>query len=348
MLLFSESDLEEILATHPILIEEDLALLGRQVSVGRLRVDLLFRDRFGDTLIVEMKRGPIRREHVGQIMEYSGSLYDGKPIRLMLIGNRVPPSFQRSLEYHGIEWRELSEEKLLRFLGANDEPLLKRLGVERPAMISTKPPAIVDKVRPVSKVDLDKTFQAFKAMKHFVAGEGITEKSLESWHQIRIKAKEKYAMLFSQPRLRELTREDFDSFLYFRNNRSWTNLYRRCKEVAHKIGDLRKAIVYLQNESVDVRVRINSVLRGGSYYIRGMGKNLATAILHVCDKEDKYGVWNNRTEGGLQKLGRLPRRTYNKGEFYYRINMELNRLKKKLDTDLIIVDSFMWYVDKFR
>jgi hypothetical protein len=65
-------------------------------------------------------------------------------------------------------------------------------------------------------------------------------------------------------------------------------------------------------------------------------------------REDKYGVWNNRTEGGLQKLGRLPRRTYNKGEFYYMTNTELNRLKKELDTDLIIVDSFMWFVDKFR
>ena len=340
--------MEEILATHPILIEEGLTLLGRQVSVGRLRVDLLFRGRFGDTLIVELKRGTIRREHVGQIMEYSGSLYNGKPVRLMLIGNRVPPSFQRSLEYHGIEWRELSEEKLLRFLEANDKPLLKKLGGEKLTTILTKPPAIVDRGRLVSKVDLDKTFQAFRAMKHFVAGEGITEESLESWHQIRIKAKEKYAMLFSQPCLRELTREDFESFLYFRNNRSWTNLYRRCKEAANKIGDLRKAIAYLQNESIDVRVRINSVLRGGSYYIRGMGKNLATAILHVCDREDKYGVWNNRTEGGLQKLGRLPRRTYNKGEFYYRINVELNRLKKELDTDLIIVDSFVWYVDKFR
>lgn len=194
-------------------------------------------------------------------------------------------------------------------------------------------------------MDLDKTFQAFKAIGPFAAGKGIIEASVESWYQSRVKAKEKYAMLFSQPRLKSLTREDFDSFLYFRNNRSWTNLYRRCKEAANKMVDLKKAIKYLQNENVNIRVRINSVLRGGSYYVRGMGKNLATAILHVCDREDKYGVWNNRTEGGLQKLGRLPGRTYNNGEFYYMINEELNRLKKELDTDLIIIDGFMWYVD---
>lgn len=101
--MLSESDLEEVLAGHPILIEEGLTLLGRQVSVGKLRVDLLFRDRFGDTLIIELKRGTKRREHVGQIMGYSRSLYDGKPVRLMLVGSRVSPSFQRSLKYHGIE-----------------------------------------------------------------------------------------------------------------------------------------------------------------------------------------------------------------------------------------------------
>ena len=212
----------------------------------------------------------------------------------------------------------------------------------------TKPPIIIEKGKPILKADVEKTFQDFKAIKHFVAGEGITEASLESWHQIRKNAKEKYAILFSQPHLKGLTREDFESFLYYRNNRAWTNLYRRGKEAANKIEDIKKAITYLQNESIDIRVRINSVLLGGSYHVRGMGKNLATAILHICDKEDKYGVWNNRTEGGLQKLGRLPRRTSNKGEFYYRINAELNRLKKELDTDLIIVDSFMWYIDKFK
>jgi hypothetical protein len=181
-----------------------------------------------------------------------------------------------------------------------------------------------------------------------VPGEGITEESLESWHQIRIKTKEKYAILFRQPQLKQLTRDDFESFLYYKNNRSWTNLYRRCKEAGNHIEDLKKAIAYLQNESVDIKVRINSVLQGGSYYVKGMGKNLATAILHVCDTRDEYGVWNNRTEGGLQKLGRLPVKTYNDGEFYYRINRELNQLKKELETDLIVVDSLMWYVDKLQ
>ncbi|KPV64459.1 MAG: hypothetical protein AOA66_0150 [Candidatus Bathyarchaeota archaeon BA2] len=69
---FSESDMEEIMAGHPEIIEDGLTLLGRQVSLGHLRADLLFKDKFGDTLVVELKRGNIKRGHVGQIIEYSG------------------------------------------------------------------------------------------------------------------------------------------------------------------------------------------------------------------------------------------------------------------------------------
>lgn len=323
MFSFTERDMEEVVAKHPDLIEDGLTLLDRQVFIGLLRVDLLFRDKFGDTLVVELKRGTIKREHVGQIMEYSGTLYNNKPVRLMLIGNRVPPSFKKSLEYHGIEWKEISEEQIIQYLR-------KKEG---------RPP-----LEP--RENIAKVFQRFRNIRDFVAGEGIIEESVDSWYRARKEAKEKYARLFSLENLRNLTAEDFESFLYFRNNRSWTTLYRRGCEAAENMHDLKKALSFLQNESVDIRTRINSVLYGGSYHIKGLGKNIATAILHICDKKDKYGVWNNRTEGGLKKLERLPRRTYNNGEFYCRINIELNRFKKELKTDLIMIDSFLWYVDK--
>lgn len=123
----SESDMEEIIAKHPEIIEDGLTLLGRQVSVGHLRADLLFRDKFGDTLVVELKKGNIKREHVGQIMEYSGTLYEQRPVRLMLVGNRVPPSFRRSLEYHGIEWREMTNRNYIEYLKDKDPELLEHL-----------------------------------------------------------------------------------------------------------------------------------------------------------------------------------------------------------------------------
>jgi hypothetical protein len=107
------------------------------------------------------------------------------------------------------------------------------------------------------------------------------------------------------------------------------------------MNEVKKAIAYLQNESVDIRTRINEVL-GGKLAVKGMGKNLATAILHVCDNSDKYGVWNNMAEGTLEKLGLLPEITTNKGETYARINEVLNNIKKELNTDLAHVDCFMY------
>jgi RecB family endonuclease NucS len=52
-----ESDFESILERYPELIEEGLILEGRQVAIGRKHIDLLFHDRLGQKLIVELKRG---------------------------------------------------------------------------------------------------------------------------------------------------------------------------------------------------------------------------------------------------------------------------------------------------
>lgn len=105
----NENQFENILAKYPELIEEGLSLTGRQVNIRGKFVDLVFKDRHGQHLVVELKRGTVKREHIGQLMDYEGFYLsgDGSPIRVMLIGNRVPPNFRRSLEYHGFEWREI-------------------------------------------------------------------------------------------------------------------------------------------------------------------------------------------------------------------------------------------------
>ena len=51
-------------------------------------------------LIIELKIGPIKDEHIGQILSYEGMIlsHDDPAVRVMLIGNRVPPNIQKSLE----------------------------------------------------------------------------------------------------------------------------------------------------------------------------------------------------------------------------------------------------------
>ena len=113
-----ETDFESILAKYPDLIEDGLILLGRQVTAYGRRMDLLFQDRFKRKLIVELKAGTIKDEHIGQILSYEGTILsaDNPDIRVMLIGTRVPANITKSLDHHGIAWKEIKFPHLRDFL----------------------------------------------------------------------------------------------------------------------------------------------------------------------------------------------------------------------------------------
>jgi hypothetical protein len=109
------------------MIEEGLRLIGRQVTVCGRRIDLLFEDRFGQKLVVELKWGPIKDEHVGQVMYYQGAILSGgEPVRVMLIGTRVPPAIQRSLDFNGLAAREIRLRDLIDFVKSKGETDLVR------------------------------------------------------------------------------------------------------------------------------------------------------------------------------------------------------------------------------
>jgi len=123
-----EKQFEDILIKYPELIEDGLKLRGRQVNVKGKRVDLQFEDRHGLDLVVELKKGPIKREHIAQLMDYEGYFLssDDPTVRVMLVGNRVPPNLRRSLDHHGFEWKEIKVGKLISHLKEKgDEELLK-------------------------------------------------------------------------------------------------------------------------------------------------------------------------------------------------------------------------------
>ncbi len=124
----SEKDFETALAMYPELIEEGLQLIGRQMIRYGRRMDLVFLDRFQRTLITELKWGPIKDEHMGQILSYEGILLSSADptIRVMLIGNRVPPNLQKTMDHHGIAWKEITSADLVSFLRSkNDSDLLR-------------------------------------------------------------------------------------------------------------------------------------------------------------------------------------------------------------------------------
>lgn len=137
-----ERDLEDIIERYPELIEDGLTLEGRQMAIGRRHMDLVFRDKFGQRLIIELKKGTILREHIGQLFEYEGDLLtpDDPNVRVMLVGNRVPPNMRRSLEHHGFEWRELTIEYLSGYIQKRGDSDFIELFLEKPQIVALKVP----------------------------------------------------------------------------------------------------------------------------------------------------------------------------------------------------------------
>ena len=330
-----EKQIEEILVKHhEFFIEKGLELKARQFVVKGGRVDLVFVDRFGDDLLVEIKRGVVNRTHIAQLLDYLGLLTkDGSRVRLMVIAENVPANWKMALDRQGIEYREYTDKDYKTYLEKNDptfgptpEPL---------------PPSICG------------LLSDFLTLRNFKAGEGMTEKSVEIWMQDRGRAKERYRDMFSPDNLEKMSESDFVSFLYFRNNRCWTQLYRQGLKLVNNMPALKKAISHLQEDELPIEDRLNDVLRGGSYWIHGFGINIATGILHICDTKEQYGVWNNRTEDALRKLHYLDRKIYNLGSMYLIINNYLHQLKSDLskcrpemNVNLELVDGFVWFVSK--
>ncbi len=124
---------ENIISKYPELIENGLVFQGRQVNVCGKFVDLLFDDKHGQKLILELKKGTIIRNHISQLLDYEGYFlsHDDPTVRVMLVGNHVPNNLRRALDHHGIEWKEITISYLKSFLEEkNDKEFLKHVSEE--------------------------------------------------------------------------------------------------------------------------------------------------------------------------------------------------------------------------
>lgn len=73
--------MEDQIAKDPekFLGEEGLSLVERQTRVGTYIFDLLFKDRHGGKLIVEIQKGTLDRPHTYKIMDYYQEYKDRHP-----------------------------------------------------------------------------------------------------------------------------------------------------------------------------------------------------------------------------------------------------------------------------
>jgi RecB family endonuclease NucS len=94
--------------------EPGLKLLARQYRVGPYIFDLLFEDRHGAKLIVELQHGTLDRDHTYKILDYYEGYKYKRPnefIEVMLVANRFTYERRLRLSDKGIAWREIPEDK---------------------------------------------------------------------------------------------------------------------------------------------------------------------------------------------------------------------------------------------
>ncbi len=197
------------------------------------------------------------------------------------------------------------------------------------------------------QINVQTLYREFLNLRQFNPGEGIVFDDCRDWLTQRAQAYERFRKEFTPSNLtnQQKATRTFSDFLHFKHNFSWTTLYRTGTQALQDPKGLLNLLLSLQDESLDVATRVEEALTG-KIHVEGIGRNIATAILHVCDSQDKYGVWNSRTEDTLGMLRRIPPLIGGPGHVYVLINRELNSLKKELETNLLTVDSFMWYVSK--
>jgi hypothetical protein len=195
----------------------------------------------------------------------------------------------------------------------------------------------------MEELELQELFTLFLSDK--VSPTGGEKMSVKRHIEERMQVYDFYRNKFSPTQVRNLREDEFHYFLTSSGNKSWTNLQRRCKQATSEMEKLRKALLHLQREEIPIEDRLNDVSIGGKIYIRGFGKNLVTALLHIFNPQ-KHGVWNGRSQKVLNYLNRLPYISSNFGQSYLRVNCELTKLADELKTDLIYLDVFQWWFDE--
>jgi len=312
---FQEKNFEDIVSKYPELIEEGLILIGRQLTLYGRRMDLLFEDKFKRKLIIELKRGPIKDDHIGQVLSYEGTLLSAEDptIRVMLVGNRVPPNIQRSLDHHGIAWKEITFTHLKGFLlDKKDESFLNLLGYEEPITINKLHKGYQElQVQKNKVIPKSASFKAEDIVENMKSSEEY--KSLKSILSMKIN-NEARAKAILEDNLGRLNKEHIKEIITLVdepypyssrdgkiNHGPWFGRLLKSNTVYILNEDLVKInnwfnILYDNNYPVEKRIRL---LLNEPYNIKGLNVGFISLMLYVLDKTN-YLIWFQGQHEGLK------------------------------------------------
>jgi hypothetical protein len=344
--MISEKIFEDILSKYPELIENQLKLIGRQVTLYGRRIDLLFEDKFKRKLIVELKAGPIKDEHIGQILSYEGMILsaDDPTIRIMLVGTRVPPNLQRSLDHHGIAWKEITHNQLATFLvDKNDESFqtsFENQDIEKKKLMSKQNNGLIDLKSSqynqnlnfnaqflVSRLKNSEKYNCFKSILH------LKNKNEEIANDI-LKTN---LGNFKHQHFKEVIKLVDEPYPYSfngkLNNRPWfKNLFNTPNtEYFFKsdIDKINKWFNFLINSEISVDARID-LLQKDPYKIRGIKTGFITLMYYLLDKQN-FLIWFPNMHEGLKIIFPEIGEFKGVGSQYLLFNLKVKEFARKYD-----------------
>lgn len=105
--------MQELIWKHPErFFNEPLKQIAWEASSGVGRADLVFEDRHGRLLIIEVKKGKLPRGAIDQLHDYFGMMkqkYPNKAVEMMVVAWAIPQERRLACEHYDIECKEFSE-----------------------------------------------------------------------------------------------------------------------------------------------------------------------------------------------------------------------------------------------
>jgi RecB family endonuclease NucS len=117
-MFLTEAEMQQVLSTHPELIEKGLRIIRRERQVTPGFIDIFARDTKGRLVIVEIKCRRANREAVLQLHNYLKSLQkqSDPPIRGILVAPSLTKGTQTLLEQLGLEFRRIEPQQCYRYV----------------------------------------------------------------------------------------------------------------------------------------------------------------------------------------------------------------------------------------
>ena len=108
-----EREMQELLWLYPErFLNEPLKQVAWEPPSAVGRADLVFEDRHGRLLVIEVKHGKLPRGAIDQLLDYFGMMkqrFPDKPVELMVVASVIPAERRLTCESRDIECREISE-----------------------------------------------------------------------------------------------------------------------------------------------------------------------------------------------------------------------------------------------